>query len=174
MSEFFTEDLGVYWERTLYCTLGMLAGIHATPLLEAAFPGIKGAYVITSGLGYHAGYSSYVLKEQGKKKYNDEVGDSLDKHFFGSGKAKKGKEKKKGSEKKEEDPAGKRAHPAGERKGKKDDYEDKHRHDDDDEDRGYEKDHDHDHDHDKDEYDTGGYLGYAIAAAGALTYAILL
>jgi len=151
MSEFFTEDLGVYWERTVYCTLGMLAGIHATPLLEAAFPGIKGAYVITSGLGYHMGYSSYVLKEQGKKKYNEEVGDSLDKHFFGPSKSTKGKSKKK----------------------TKDDYDDDHKHDDDDDDRGYKKDHDHDHD-DKDGYDIGGFLGYAIAAAGALSYAVLL
>lgn len=173
MSEYFTEDLGVYWERTVYCTLGMLAGIHATPLLEAVFPTIKGAYVITTGLGYHTGYSAYVLKEQGKKKYNEEVGDSLDKHFFGGSGAKKTKEKKKSSGKKEEDPARKRAHPAAERKGKKDDYDDHHRHDDDDDDRGYEKDHDHDHDG-KDGYDLGGFLGYAIAAAGALTYAVLL
>ncbi len=174
MSEFFTEDLGVYWERTVYCTLGMLAGIHATPLLEAAFPGIKGAYVITSGLGYHMGYSSYVLKEQGKKKYNEEVGDSLDKHFFGPSKSTKGKSKKKGSEKKEVDPQSKHAHPAAEQKKKtKDDYDDDHKHDDDDDDRGYKKDHDHDHD-DKDGYDIGGFLGYAIAAAGALSYAVLL
>ncbi|MDP6627300.1 MAG: hypothetical protein QGG50_05305 [Methanopyri archaeon] len=171
MSEYFTEDLGVYWERTVYCTIGMLAGIHATPLLEAALPTIKGAYVITTGLGYHVGYSTYVLKEQGKKKYNEEVGDSLDKHFFGGSKAKKGKGKKKGSEKKDDDPAGKRAHPSAERKSKKDDYDDKHRHDDDDDDRGYEKDHDHDG---KDGYDLGGFLGYATAAAGALSYAVLL
>ena len=171
MSEYFTEDLGVYWERTLYSTLGMLVGIHATPLLEAALPTIKGAYVITTGLGYHVGYSAYVLKEQGKKKYNEEVGDSLDKHFFGGSKATKGKEKKKkGSAKKDEDPAGQRAHPSAERKGKKEDYDDDHHHDDDD-DRGYEKDHDHDG---KDGYDLGGFLGYAIAAAGALSYAVLL